>query len=71
MSWVPSTAVVEQIEQLMATEGTVMFVRPRLIAFGSPAAGARQYVVEITTPYGSSRSHTVEVDASGKVRMIL
>jgi hypothetical protein len=66
-----SAAVVAQIEEHMAPEGVVMFVRPALIAFGAVAPGARQYVVEITTPFGHSRSHTVEVDQTGHVRTIL
>lgn len=66
-----SSAVVAQIEQHVATEGTVMFVRPALVAFGPLTPGARQYLVDIATPLGFSRTDTVEVDQTGHVRTIL
>jgi hypothetical protein len=62
--------VIAQIEQYMAKEGTVMFVRPVLMAFGPVAPGARQYVVDIATPFGT-QGHTVEVDSAGRVKLIL
>jgi hypothetical protein len=63
--------VVEVIEQHLAPEGTVMFVRPALVPFGGLAPGARQYLVDITTPLGFSRTHTVAIDQAGNVRTIL
>lgn len=64
------SSLVAQIEQHLAPEGTVIFVRLALVAFGTLEPGARQYRVDLTTPFGS-RSHTVEVDQSGRVRTVL
>jgi hypothetical protein len=67
---VPESAV-RSIEQHLAPEGTVMFIRPVLMPFGKPEPGARQFNVDITTPLGFSRRHTVEVDRTDQVRTLL
>jgi hypothetical protein len=48
-----------------------MFVRPVLITFGKLLPGTQQYSVDITTPFGMSRRHTVEVDQAGHARTVL
>ncbi len=48
-----------------------MFVRPVLMTFGKLSPGTRQYSVNITTPFGMSRRHTVDVDQAGHARTVL
>ncbi len=63
--------VAQLIEKHLALEGVVMFMKPVMLNFGDMPPGARQYSVDITTPLGFSRKHTVEVEQTGQVRTVL
>src|SRR4051794_39906663 len=66
-------SVVRSIEQHLAGQGVVMFVRPAFwkLDFGGSPAGARQYQVNLTTTLGMPKTHLVEVDRAGRVRTVL